>query len=366
MEIKVFEDLLKASVDSGASDIHIKVGSPFTVRHGKDLLHVTEERLSVNDVERIVELILSRKIKQDDDTVKTTNLAQITELDTSFGQRNVGRFRVNIYRQRNSLALAMRIIPPEVPTIEKLLLPEVLKEIALEPRGLILVTGATGSGKSSTLAAMMNHVNNNRSCKIITIEDPIEFLIPDNKSAISQREVGNDTASFNTALRAALRQDPDIILVGEMRDKESVEIALKAAETGHTVFSTVHTLDAVRTITRLITTFNAGEHAIVRMRLGESLKAIISQRLIPHIDGKNRIAAVEIMRMTKAIQDRILLGDPKGFFDLIEGGTNPYKMQTFDQHLTTLYKNETISFETAMIAATSPTNFKRNLQFEGN
>lgn len=365
MDSNTFFQFLKASVDSGASDIHLKPGAPFTIRQDKDLLRIGEDKLSVNEIEQIVNLILKRKEKHQDDNTDSGDLGNILELDTSFGLKNVGRFRVNIYRQRGTLALTMRVIPTVIPSIDKLMLPEILKEIALEPRGLVLVTGATGSGKSSTLAAMADHVNRNRTCKIVTIEDPIEFLITDIKSQISQREVGTDTSSFSSALRATLRQDPDIILVGEMRDKETIEIAIKASETGHTVFSTVHTHDAVRTVTRLLATFEASEQGLVRMRLAESLKAVISQRLVPRIDGKGRIAAIEIMRMTSTIQDRISSGDPKGFHDLIESGANPYRMQTFDQHLTDLYTNGMISFETAMAAATSPTNFKRNLQFEG-
>ena len=364
MEIHLFEKLLKTAVDSGASDIHAKVGSPLMIRENKNLLPITDNRLYVTDVEMIAGIILSTKgsTRGKEDVV---NMDDIKDLDTSFSLPNVGRFRVNIYRQRGTLAVSMRVIPKDIPSVEKYLLPEVLKEIALEPRGLVLVTGSTGSGKSTTLAAMIDYINNTQARKIVTIEDPIEFLIPDKLSALSQREVGTDTVSFAAALRSALRQDPDIILVGEMRDKETIEIALKATETGHTVFSTVHTRDAVSTITRLLAVFEAGEQASTRLRLAESLRAVISQRLIPRKDKEGRIAAIEIMRMTTTIHERILSADPKGFSDLIEQGTTPYQMQTFDQHLTELYKKEIITFETAMAAATSPTNFKRNLQFEG-
>ncbi len=291
-------------------------------------------------------------------------LNKITDFDTSISMPNIGRFRVNVYRQRGTLALTLRVIPSEVPNIRDLNLPEILETISIEPRGLILVTGVSGRGKSTTLAAMMDHVNCNQARKIVTIEDPIEFLISDKKSSVSQRELGTDTSLFSVALRAALRQDPDIIMVGEMRDRETIEVALKASETGHTVFSTIHTRDATGAISRLLGAFEPSEHSVIRTRMAESLRATVSQRLVPRKEGEGRVAVVEIMRMTASIQERILNADPRGLQDLIEQGVQPYKMQTFDQHLTKLYREDIISFETGMSAATSPTNFKRNMMFE--
>jgi twitching motility protein PilT len=244
-------------------------------------------------------------------------------------------------------------------------LPKALKEIALEDRGLVLVTGVTGSGKSSTLAAMISLANELKAGKIVTIEDPIEFLHRDIKSTVIQRELGADTDSFSKALRAALRQDPDVILVGEMRDKETIDIALKAAETGHLVFSTVHTTDAPKTISRLVSVFEASEQVSTRMRLAETLKAVISQRLLPRKDGKGRVVAVEVMRQTKTIQDCIENPDKTAQIkDHIEKGRDQYGTQTFDQHLTDLYLSELISMEAAKAAATSPADFQRNLQYQ--
>ncbi len=364
MDIKFFESLLEATVKSGASDLHIKVGSPCMVREGNDLIPVMEDGMRSLDVETIVRRILEQVGSRYGSTINIDDLDSITDFDASYSQPGVGRFRVNIYRQRGTLALTLRAISSDILSIDKLQMPEVLKDIALEPRGLILVTGATGSGKSTTLAAMLDHVNHIQARKIVTIEDPIEHLIRDDMSSISQREVGADTKSFATALRSALRQDPDIIMVGEMRDRATIEIALKASETGHTVFSTVHTRDSVSTIERLLGVFSGSEQSSIRLRLAETLRAIISQRLVPRSDSDGRIAAVEIMRSTVSIQERILSADPRGLSDLIEQGVTPYRMQTFDQHLIELYKNKVISLETAMAAATSPTNLKRNLMFK--
>ncbi len=333
------------------------------VREGNDIVPGTEEPLTSEDIQQIVKRILS-------DSGSTSaqrylsNLEDLYDFDTSFSVKGVGRFRVNIARQRGTLTLALRVIPGESPSIESLGLPEVLKEIAVVPRGLILVTGTTGSGKSTTLAAMLRQINETLAKKVVTIEDPIEFLIRDKTSFILQRDVGEDTASFADALRAALRQDPDVIMVGELRDRETVEIAIKASETGHSVFSTVHTGTAEGTILRLLGVFEPAEQPAVRIRIAETLQAVISQRLLARSDNEGRIAAMEIMRMTSAIRDRIQLADSKGFTDLIEQGWNPYQMQTFDQHITQLYKDNKISFETGLAAASSPTNFKRNLMFE--
>jgi twitching motility protein PilT len=273
---------------------------------------------------------------------------------------------VNVHRQRGSLSLVLRIIPGHVPTIEGLGLPPVLAQIAQEERGLILVTGATGSGKSSTLASMINYINDTRRVHILTIEDPIEFLHKNNLASITQREIGTDTRSFNIALRAALRMDPDVILVGEMRDAESIDLALKASETGHVVFSTVHTTDASKTIGRLLGVFPGEEQPAVRQRLAENLRATVSQRLLPRADGQGRAVAMEIMICTGMIQDQIR--DPKAnssLKDTIEKGRTQYGMQSFDQHLTDLYRAGIINLETAMSAASNPADFERSLHFTG-
>jgi len=364
MDSKLFEQMLGAAVSSGASDLHLKAGAPCMVREGYDLTPITEQPMHSADIEQIVERILEQVGSRYGKSITLENLKDLRDLDASYSLPGVGRFRVNIYRQRGTIAMSMRVIPSKVPSIDDLRLPQVLKEIAEEARGMVLVTGTTGSGKSTTLTAMIHHINLNYRRKIVTIEDPIEFLMPDIKASISQREVGSDTKSFATAMRAALRQDPDIIMVGEMRDRETIEIALKAAETGHMVLSTAHTRDAVNTIARLLGAFELNEHGTMRMRLAESLRAILSQRLVPCAETDGRIAAVEIMRMTGSIQERILNADPRGFVDLIEQGSNPYRMQTFDQHLLELYRGEVITLETALTAATSPTNLKRNLKYE--
>ena len=293
------------------------------------------------------------------------DLREIQEYDTSYSIPGVARFRINIYRQRGSLAIVARVIPTEIPTIESLGLPAVLGKIAQEERGLILVTGATGSGKSTTLAAMINQINATRPCHILTIEDPIEFLHQNRKASVSQREIGPDTKNYVVGLRAALRQDPDVILVGEMRDAESIDIALKAAETGHLVFSTVHTTDAAKTIGRITSVFPAEEQLFVRNRLADNLKATVSQRLLPRADGKGRAVALEIMVVTQTVQEYIR--DPSrtdGIKDVIEKGRQQYGMQSFDQHLTDLYRANIITLQTAVQAATNPSDFERALHFE--
>jgi twitching motility protein PilT len=365
MDNSQFDLLLGAAVKSVASDIHIKTGAPVMIREGNNLTPVTDNPLTSDDLEQLSLRILAPHAKRSGSPFNPDNLHSLTDLDTSYAIPGIGRFRVNLCRQRGTLAIVMRVIPFNVPDIDQMHLPEVIKDIAMEPRGLILVTGTTSCGKSTTLAAMIDHVNKARACKIITIEDPIEYLIPDRRSSLTQREVGGDSDSFSTALRAALRQDCDIIMVGEMRDRETIDIALKAAETGHLVMSTVHTPDAEGSLFRLLGAYDPGEHTVIRMRLCDCLRAIVSQRLVPLKDEEGRVAAVEIMRMTTAIKERILDADSRGFHDLIEQGGNPFRMQTFDQHLTELYKKGLIALDTALAAASSPVNFKRNLQFEG-
>ena len=280
------------------------------------------------------------------------------EVDLSYGVPGVCRFRVSAYHQRGSVAIVFRAISFNIPTLESLNLPPVLKKIATEERGLILVTGTTGSGKSSTLAAMIDYINENRTSNIITVEDPVEFLHRDKKSIISQREVGFDTLSFAAALKGALRQDPDVILVGEMRDLETIETALTAAETGHLVMSTLHTLDAAETINRIISVFPPFHQRQVRMQLSAVIKGVISQRLVPKIDGKGRVPAVEVMIGTARIKECIDDKDKtKQIPDAIAQGYTTYGMQTFDQSLMQLYSSKLISYEEALRQSTNPDDF---------
>ena len=360
-----FNNVLREAVNKGASDVHIVVGSGFRIRlKGEMTAPADPSPLTPADVATIGAGVLLSGRKCTRENVASF-VQGITDYDCSYSLPEVGRFRVNICSQRGSLSLVLRHIPFNVPDFTKLGLPPVLEKIAMEDRGLVLLTGTTGSGKSSTLAALINHINQNRSAKIVTIEDPIEFIYHDSKANIVQREVGSDTESFARALRAALRQDPDIILVGEMRDTVTIDIALKAAETGHLVFSTVHTTDAPKTILRLIAVFDPAEQPTVRTRLSETLQGVISQRLLPKADGSGRVVACEIMRQTKSIQECI--EDPEKtdtMKDFIEKGREMYGMQTFDQHLTDLYRSEIITLDVAKHAATSPADFERNLQFQ--
>jgi twitching motility protein PilT len=360
-----FNNVLKMMIEKEASDLHVSVGSGFRIRILGELVPAPDTApLTPSEIASIAGgiLLAGRKCSKE-------NLVQfvegVTDYDCSYSVPGLGRYRVNISSQRRSLALVLRHIPYVLPTIEGLRLPPVLNDIALAERGLVLVTGITGSGKSTTLASMINLINQTKRCKIVTIEDPIEFLYRDDRCSIAQRECGSDTENFAKALRAALRQDPDIILVGEMRDKETIDIAIKAAETGHLVLSTVHTTDAPRTISRILSVFDPSEQASARLRLSETLLAVISQRLLQRADGTGRVVACEIMRQTKTIQECV--ADPSKIFMLkeyIEKGREHYKMQTFDQHLSNLYRDGIISLETAKSAATSAADFERNLQFE--
>ncbi len=360
-----FNRMLKKMVEQGASDLHISVGGGFRIRlNGKLQIAPDAGPLSPADVATIAAglLIAGRKCTREN---VAHFIESLTDYDCSYATPSLGRFRVNIASQRRSLAIVLRHIPLMLPTFESLGLPKVLEEIAASENGLILLTGVTGSGKSSTMAAMINFITQISQKKIITIEDPIEFLYRDDQCSIIQRECGSDTESFARALRAALRQDPDIILVGEMRDKETIDIAIKAAETGHLVMSTVHTTDAPKTISRLISVFDSSEQGSVRLRLAESLLAIISQRLVRRADGKGRVVACEIMRRTQSIQECI--SDPQKtdiMREYLEKGKELYGMQTFDQHLTELYTSGVIDMAAARSAATSAADFERNLVFK--
>ena len=350
-------ELLKTAVQYNASDIHMKTMSVPTFRINGTLHRV--EEFGVLRPERINPMLASilndeqRKMVRDN-----------IEVDLSYTLPSVARFRVNIYKQRNSLCAVFRTIPFSVKTIDELVLPPVIRKIAEFQRGLVLVTGTTGSGKSTTMAAMIDHINSTRSCNIITIEDPIEFLLRDKKSAISQREIGIDTLSFAKALRGSLRQDPDVIMVGEMRDLETIEIALTAAETGHLVISTLHTMNAAETINRIISVFPPNGQAQIRHQLGSVLVAAISQRLIKVKGGKGRVPAIEVLISTPLVKDIIL--DSSRFGELrevIEKGYLSYGMQTFDQSIFQLYKDGHITAKEAMENASNPEDLK--LRMEG-
>ncbi len=353
MDTATFHRVLAAAMKANASDIHLKVNTPILLRVNGVLQEVKGPVLGRDDTAAVVAVIVAS-------AEPPVPVDRIQEWDGSYSVNGVGRFRVNVYRQRNTFAVILRVIPFEVPTFETLGLPPVLKEIATEERGLVLITGVTGSGKTSTLAAMIDYVNEQQRAHILTIEDPIEFIHKNKRASVSQREIGFDTGTFHGALRAALRQDPDIILLGEMRDTETIDIALKAAETGHLVFSTVHTTDAAKTVGRLISVFPAGEQNMVRIRLAENLKATVSQRLLTRQGGKGRVAALEILRMTKTIEECIK--DPlktHEIKDVIEAGRDTYGTQSFDQHLMELFNQGVIDFPTARSAATNPSDFER-------
>ena len=349
-------DLLKIAVDAGASDLHLKVGSYPMMRVRGSLTPASEEkRLDKEDLEAFAAAVLPTALRE--------RLKEHHEVDLAYSIDGLGRFRTNAFRQRGTTGMIFRVIPTRVATIEELALPPVLKRIAAEDRGLVLVTGTTGSGKSTTLAAMIDEINSTRTAHIMTVEDPIEYLHRDNRSIINQREIGVDTASFSHALRSALRQDPDVILVGEMRDFETIETALLAAETGHLVFSTLHTLDATETINRIIAVFPPHQQKQIRIQLASVLKAVISQRLIPKADGKGRAPAVEVLISTAFIRDAIM---DKEKTHLIHGaiaqGTSQYGMQTFDQSIFSLYEQKLISYEEALRWASNVDEFKLKVQ----
>jgi len=348
MEIK---ELLKEAYKRGASDLHIKVGSPPVLRIAGDLIPMQNlPRVTQEDVIKIVSTVMTPTQRE--------IFKRRHDLDFAYSVPGLGRFRCNCFVQRGSIGFVFRVIPVKIPTIEELKLPSVLKKIALEPRGLILVTGVTGSGKSTTLAAMINHINENRRYNIITIEDPIEYLHRDKKSIINQREIGSDTESFAKALRSALRQDPDVILVGEMRDFETIQTAMVAAETGHLVMSTLHTTDAAETINRIISVFPPYQHKQIRIQLAAILKGIISMRLLPRADGNGRVPAVEVLIVTETVKDHIVDSNKtKQIPDVIAKSKIHYGMQTFDQSLYELYKEGLITYEEALRQATSPDDF---------
>jgi twitching motility protein PilT len=344
-------ELLKQAHSLNASDLHIKVGSPPIVRIYGELTPLTsEKKVSQEDA---VKIAFSVMTPGQGEIFKKKN-----DIDLAYSVPGLGRFRCNVFIQRGTIGIVFRVIPMRIPTIDELLLPEVIKKISMEQRGLILVTGTTGSGKSTTLAAMIDLINSQRTEHIMTIEDPIEYLHRDKKSIVNQREIGSDTESFSKALRQALRQDPDVILVGEMRDFETIQTALVAAETGHLVLSTLHTIDAPETINRVISVFPPYQHKQVRMQLSSVLKGIISMRLVPRADGKGRVPAVEVLVATVTIKDCILDPDKTRLIpDVIEQGTIHYGMQSFDQSLFGLFKSGLITYEEAIKRASNPDDF---------
>ncbi|HEY2930564.1 MAG TPA: type IV pilus twitching motility protein PilT [Acidobacteriota bacterium] len=356
--------LLKRAVELNASDVHLSVGVPCQYRiHGDIIAQNGGQALTAQDTAKFAAKILLKSRKATPENVRDV-ITQMSDEDLSYSITGLGRFRVNICCQRGTLSLVLRNIPNRIPGFEELNLPPVLAEIAMEERGLILVTGITGSGKSTTLAAMVDYINKLKGGKIITIEDPIEFLHENKKASVVQREVGIDTESFARAMRASLRQDPDVILVGEMRDRETIETALRAGETGHLVLSTLHTTDTAKTIQRIVSYFDLSEQKLMRLRLSESMKAIISQRLLTRLDIPGRIVAIEIMRNTLAVRDCIENPEKTdAIYEFMKTGKDPYGMQTFDQHLMELYKAGNISLDEAKRNATSPDDFERNLKF---
>ncbi|OGD21152.1 MAG: type IV pili twitching motility protein PilT [Candidatus Aminicenantes bacterium RBG_16_63_16] len=346
------DELLKIAIERDSSDLHLKAGNHPIIRvHGTLIPLTSFPRLTSNDTRELGEQLMSE--------FQRIRLKEDYDIDLAYSLPGFGRFRGSIFMQRGSVAIALRIIPLEVKTIRQLLLPEVMEKISLSQRGLVLVTGTTGSGKTTSLAAMIDHVNTNRRENIITIEDPIEYLHKDKKSTICQREVGMDVSSFSRGLRATLREDPDVILVGEMRDLDTVETAILAAETGHLVFSTLHTLDAPESINRIVSVFPPHHQRQVRLQLGSILKAVISQRLIPRMDGQGRVPAVEVMISTPYIQECIQEKEKTALIrDAITAGVSQYGMQTFDQSIFQLYRDGYISFEQGLRYSTNPDNFK--------
>jgi twitching motility protein PilT len=357
MEREKLYRLLRLGIEKGASDIHLQVGYLPLYRFNGDLVELRYKVLTAKDTEAIARMLMEADPRQ--------QAMDFNEVDLAFELPSEGRFRVNVSRQRRFFNVVLRVIPLQIRSFEELNLPSVLRDVSHLQRGYVLVTGSTGMGKSTTLATMIEEVNRSRKSKIITVEDPIEFVFTHDKSIITQREVGTDTSSFSHALRAGLRQDPDVIMVGEMRDLETVDMSLKAAETGHLVFSSIHTSDVSSTINRLVSFFPAEEQMNVRQRLADNLKAVISLRLLSNKKGTARVPAVEIMRSTRTIQECIK--DPaktSEITDYIARGRSEGN-QTFDQHLIDLIRASKIAVETALSAATNPMDLKTKLSLEG-
>ena len=351
---------LHAVVERGGSDLHLKVPAQPLIRLQGSLMPIdgSDEPLAPADTERVLREMLTA-------SERLAEFARDGEIDFSYTVRGLARFRVNAFRQRGSISIACRVVPFEIREADELGLPEVVTKLAGEPRGMIIVTGTTGSGKSTTLAAMVDHINRNFAKNIVTIEDPIEYLHRDQKSVVHQREIGFDTNSFSQALRRVLRQDPDVILIGEMRDEETVGTALSAAETGHLVLSTLHTIDAVETVNRIIDFFPPHHHQQVRAMLAGALRGVISQRLVPTMDGDGRAPACEVLTMTGRVRDLISNPAETGKLGEVIAEGSYYGMQTFDQALLKHYQEGIISMDEALKAATHPHDFKLLVAAEG-
>ncbi len=350
------EKIIKAAVDRGASDLHIKAGDVFRARINGRLVPLTKQRLTPEQTKTIAKQL----IPTEEDRGR---IDKIRDYDCSWGMPGIGRFRVNILRQRSSFMIVMRVIPFDVPSFESLRLPAALGQVAGAERGMVLVTGVTGSGKTSTMAAIVHHINQTQHKHVLTLESPIEFLHRDLNCSVTQREIGTDTDDFRIGLRAALRQDPDVVLIGEMRDAETIDTAMKAAETGHLLISTLHTPDAVNTVNRIIAMFPAEEQGIARLRLAEALHAVVSQRLLPRADGKGRAAAIEILLCTATARD--MIRDPARTPELHEymrDSREQYGMQTFDQHLMDLVGDGTVTYEVAATASSNPADFELQMR----
>ena len=350
-----YKGVLQHMIQANASDLHLKVGRPPTLRVDGQMVALDLPALKQEDLRSLAEQIMAPKnIKE---------FSEQKESDFALAVPGIGRFRVNAYQQRGTIAYAMRSVPFQAKTIAELNLPEACERIALMPRGLILVTGITGSGKSTALASMLHYINQNRHVNIITIEDPIEFLHRDIKSSINQREVGTDTNSFGQALRRVLRQDPDVLLVGEIRDIDTLDTALKAAETGHLVFSTLHTTDATQTINRILSFYPPHQQTEVRFMLSTALRAIISLRLVRRADKKGRVPAAEVLVNTEAVRDQMRdMSKSLNISQLIKEGAVPYGMQSFDQSLMNWYSKGVVTYDDALFAATNPAEFALRAQ----